>query len=152
MISAKQLTTWGMEIDLKIIRIRNIIILQFVEHKHDVWWTISQFRPTFLLIYIAPESKRERRKSPTQLDGGMRRKKVISQQQDFSISHETSNFLYKMKSLRKYEKYDKQIGIFMYFTRRLYNKKIPGKMIITFTFLLLRLISWFPISFWLHSE
>lgn len=29
------------------------------------------------------------------------RQKVILQQQDFSISHETSNFLWKMKSLRK---------------------------------------------------
>lgn len=38
------------KVDPKIIRIRNIIILQFVEHKHDVWWTISQFRPTFLVI------------------------------------------------------------------------------------------------------
>lgn len=43
----------GPKIDSKIIRIRNIIILQFVEHKHDVWWTVPQFRPTFLLVYVA---------------------------------------------------------------------------------------------------
>jgi hypothetical protein len=43
-------------------------------------------------------------------------------------------FFGKMKPFWKYEKYDKQIGIFIYFTRRLYNKKILRKMIITFTF------------------
>jgi hypothetical protein len=62
------------------------------------------------------------------------KQKAILQQQDFSIWYETSNFLREMKSFWKYEKYDKQIGIFIYFTRRLYNKKILRKMIITFTF------------------
>lgn len=94
----------ALEIDSRIIRIRNIIILQFVEHKHDVWWTISQFRPTFLLIYIA-ESKRKKKKSRKSSNDGEdgegereMEKVILHQQQDFSISHETSNFLYKMKS------------------------------------------------------
>lgn len=89
-------------------------------------------------LYCGKESERE--ENPRYSESGemeeKRKRKVILQQQDFSISHETSNFVYKMKSFWKYEKYDKQIGIFMYFTRRLYNKKILGKMIITFTFFL----------------
>lgn len=53
---------WRIKIDSKIIRInwskkKNIIILQFVEHKHDVWWTESQFRPTTATKFKIPREK-----------------------------------------------------------------------------------------------
>lgn len=90
------------KIDLKIIRIRNIIILQFVEHKHDVWWTISQFRPTFLLTERNErEGETEKLENLWYIWKSGEKQKVILQQQDFSILHETSNFLYKMKSFWK---------------------------------------------------
>lgn len=61
--------------------------------------------------------KSETRKSRHRMWGS--REKQFLQLQDSSLASlrmETSNFPYKMKSSWKYEKYDKQIGIFMYFT------------------------------------
>lgn len=36
----------------KIIKIERIIILHFVEHKYDIWWSVSQFSPTISIFKL----------------------------------------------------------------------------------------------------